>query len=74
MNNASIHNHTDIQKYIESRGYCCVYLPPYSPELNSIEQFWSVAKNKLKKEKMLEEEKMATRIRDAYNKVLIGDL
>ncbi|CEG79746.1 hypothetical protein RMATCC62417_14175 [Rhizopus microsporus] len=32
-----IHSSTDIGKYIHSRGYRFVYLPPYSPELNPIE-------------------------------------
>ncbi|KAG1041036.1 hypothetical protein G6F43_012180 [Rhizopus delemar] len=44
MDNAPIHSSTDIGKYINSRGYRYVYLPPYSPELNPIEQFWSVVK------------------------------
>ncbi|EIE77963.1 hypothetical protein RO3G_02667 [Rhizopus delemar RA 99-880] len=39
MDNAPIHSSADIRKYIYSRGYRCVYLPPYSPELNPIEQF-----------------------------------
>ncbi|KAG0733773.1 hypothetical protein G6F35_014444 [Rhizopus arrhizus] len=47
MDNAPIHSSTDIGKYIHSRGYRFVYLPPYSPELNPIEQFWSVIKTKL---------------------------
>lgn len=74
MDNAPIHKHKYIQKYIESRGYRCEYLPPYSPELNPIEQFWSVVKSKLKREKLLEEETMTMRIQDACNKVLISDL
>ncbi|KAG1446454.1 hypothetical protein G6F56_009566 [Rhizopus delemar] len=37
MNNAPIHKHQDIKNPIESRGYKCVYLPPYSSELNPIE-------------------------------------
>ncbi|KAG0771611.1 hypothetical protein G6F22_016333 [Rhizopus arrhizus] len=40
MDNAPIHKNADIRKYIEQRGYGCVYLPAYSPELNPIEQFW----------------------------------
>ncbi|KAG0738552.1 hypothetical protein G6F57_002832 [Rhizopus arrhizus] len=48
MDNAPIHTHENIKKYIEFRGYKCVYLPTYSPELNPIEQFWAVAK-KLRK-------------------------
>ena len=74
MDNAPIHKHKDIQKYIESRRYRCVYLPPYSPKLNLIEQFWSVVKSKLKSEKLLEEETTTMRIQDAGNKVLISGL
>ncbi|CEG75787.1 Putative Piso0_000048 protein [Rhizopus microsporus] len=48
MDNAPIHSSADIGKYIHSRGYRFVYLPPYSPELNPIEQFWSVVKSKVK--------------------------
>ncbi|CEG79136.1 Putative Piso0_000048 protein [Rhizopus microsporus] len=50
MNNAHIHTFEDIAKYVESRGYRCAYLPPYSPELNPIEQFWSVIKSKVSRE------------------------
>jgi hypothetical protein len=39
MDNAPIHMNKDIQDYIESCAYRCAYLPPYSPELNPIEQF-----------------------------------
>ena len=48
MDNAPIHTSTDIAKYIEYCEYRCAYLPPYSSELNPIEQFWSVAKSKMK--------------------------
>ncbi|KAG1036251.1 hypothetical protein G6F43_013081 [Rhizopus delemar] len=45
MDNAPIHTSENIAKYVESRGYRSAYLPPYFPELNPIEQFWSVVKN-----------------------------
>ncbi|KAL7310505.1 hypothetical protein PS15m_009995 [Mucor circinelloides] len=32
MDNAPIHTAKDVER--------CAYLPPYSPELNPIEQFW----------------------------------
>jgi transposase len=74
MDNAPIHKNLDIKHYIESRGYGCVYLPSYSPELNPIEQFWSVCKSKLKREALLKEETLTSRIREACNSVLISDL
>jgi transposase len=74
MDNAPIHTSDNIRKFIEGRGYRCVYLPPYSPELNPIEQFWSVVKSKLKREKLLEAETLNTRITEACQNVFISDL
>ncbi|KAG1437079.1 hypothetical protein G6F56_013278 [Rhizopus delemar] len=74
MDNAPIHTHLDIQKYIEQRGYGCIYLPPYSPELNPIEQFWSVCKSKLKRQKLLKEETLSSRIGEACNNIFLSDL
>ncbi|EIE79882.1 hypothetical protein RO3G_04587 [Rhizopus delemar RA 99-880] len=74
MDNVPIHKNTDIERYIINRGYGCVYLPPYSPELNPIEQFWSVVKSKLKREKLLEKETLTSRISNACNDVLLSDL
>lgn len=74
MDNAPIHTHLDIQKYIEQRGYGCIYLPPYSPELNPIEQFWSVCKSKLKRERLLKEETLSSRIAEACNNIYLSDL
>lgn len=34
MDNAPIHQSTSINELFTNRGYRCVYLPPYSPELN----------------------------------------
>ncbi|CEP08936.1 hypothetical protein [Parasitella parasitica] len=40
MDNAPTHTSKDIERYITSRGYGCICLPPYSPELNPIKNFW----------------------------------
>ncbi|ORE16503.1 hypothetical protein BCV71DRAFT_292177 [Rhizopus microsporus] len=40
---------------IESRGYRAMYLPPYSPELNPIEQFWAIIKGKIKRDRLMTE-------------------
>lgn len=73
MDNAPIHTSEDIAKYVESRGYRCAYLPPYSPELNPIEQFWSVVKSKVKRNKFLEKETLMTRISKASNSLRLND-
>ena len=36
MDNAPIHKRADIQEMIKKRGYKCMYLLPYSPELNPL--------------------------------------
>ncbi|EIE82500.1 hypothetical protein RO3G_07205 [Rhizopus delemar RA 99-880] len=61
------------QKYIESRGYRCAYLPSYSPELNPIEQFWSVVQIKVKRNKFLEIETLMTRISKASNSLKLSE-
>lgn len=73
MDNAPIHSSIDIGKYIHSRGYRCVYLPPYSPELNPIEQFWSVVKSKVKRNKFLEKESLMTRVSEACDSLYMSD-
>ncbi|KAL1933710.1 hypothetical protein VTP01DRAFT_7800 [Rhizomucor pusillus] len=73
MDNAPIHRSKDIAKYIEVRGYRCASLPSYSPELNPIEQFWSVTKSKVKRHRFLQQEVLSTGIRDACNNVKPSD-
>jgi transposase len=47
-----------------------MYLPAYSPELNPIEQFWSVVKST----QLLDRETLSTRIDDASNNISLNDL
>lgn len=44
MDNASFHKGKLMQETIESNGHILEYLPPYSPDLNPIEQKWAQAK------------------------------
>jgi hypothetical protein len=50
MDNAPIHTANLIPTEVERRGYKCIYLPPYSPELNPIQQFCSVVKARIKRQ------------------------
>ena len=49
MDNAAFHKHQDTRELIESEKCQLLYLPPYSPDLNPIEQKWSHVKNQVKK-------------------------
>lgn len=48
MDNASIHHCDGIVELIESVGALVIFLPPYSPDLNPIEEAFSSVKSYLK--------------------------
>lgn len=45
MDNLGAHKVQGIREAIESKGAEVIYLPPYSPDLNPIEQCWSKLKS-----------------------------
>lgn len=47
---------------IENGGYRAMYLPPYSPELNPIKQFWALAQGKMRRYRLKNEENLPQRI------------
>jgi len=49
MDNVSVHKVGGVREAIEARGAMLLYLPPYSPDLNPIEQFFSKLKSALRK-------------------------
>lgn len=49
MDNASFHRKKQLLSITQKHGYSLVFLPPYSPELNPIEHFWSWLKRTLRK-------------------------
>jgi transposase len=50
MDNLSSHKVAGIKEAIEARGATLLYLPPYSPDLNPIEQAFAKLKAMLRKE------------------------
>ena len=48
MDNASFHKKEKLFKIADKHNRKLIFLPPYSPELNPIENFWSVLKHWLK--------------------------
>jgi transposase len=49
MDNLSAHKPKRVRQLIEERGCELIYLPPYSPDLNPIEEAFSKIKNLLRK-------------------------
>ena len=50
MDKATFHKGCRIQELIQSVGCRLLYLPPYSPDLNKIEQCWSWLKSRIRKQ------------------------
>ena len=48
IDNASFHHGDEITEMVASAGCKIWYLPPYSPDLNKIERWWSVLKTWMK--------------------------
>jgi transposase len=48
MDNLSVHKVAGVRERIEAVGATLLYLPPYSPDFNPIEQAWSKIKQKLR--------------------------
>ena len=82
MDNTSIYTREDISKYVMSRGYSCIRLSLslslslslYPPEINLIEQFWSIVKSKIKRARLLEKETFSSRISRANSNALYSAL
>jgi len=48
MDNATFHRKTKLRSLAESFGCHVLFLPPYSPDLNPIENYWAWLKQKLR--------------------------
>lgn len=69
MDNAPIHTADEIEEMISKRGYRSIYLPPYFPELNPIENFWSTMKSYVKRTKFNDTDDLKMRIAEASNEI-----
>jgi transposase len=76
IDNAPINTSKQVEEMIKgrNRGYKFVYRTPYSPELNSIKQFWSLMKGKIKHHKLHNSETIEARIIDATYEIPIRHL
>lgn len=69
LDNLSPHKHAVIRGLIEARGATVEFLPPYSPDLNPIENCWSKAKAFLRKMKARTFDELITALAQALRSV-----
>ena len=74
MDNVAFHQVCGVKEAIESTGAKLIYLPPYSPDLNPIEQMLGKIKNCLRKESARTLEKFAISIKSAFMSIEPSDL
>ena len=48
LDNYSIHKSEETRQIIENAGCKLLFLPPYSPDLNPIENYWAIIKARIK--------------------------
>jgi len=73
MDNLSSHKVSGIEEMILARGARLEYLPPYSPDLNPIEQCWSKVKTFLRKKKARTRRALMAAIKKAISTITESD-
>ena len=73
MDNMSSHKVGGVKDLIEAVGAQIKYLPPYSPDLNPIENMWSKVKNELRKTSEATPEQLQEATGRALDKVTQSD-
>ncbi len=69
MDNLSAHKVAGVRQRIEATGARLMYLPPYSPDLNPIEQAWSKVKQVLRSLKARTLEALETAVAEALRSI-----
>jgi transposase len=69
MDNLASHKGAAVRRAIRAAGALLIFLPPYSPDLNPIEQAFSKLKTLLRKENARTREQIETCIRDLLAKI-----
>ena len=72
--NYSIHKGQKIEEAITKAGAQLIYLPPYSPDFNPIENCWSKIKNILRSIGARTYKDLDKAIADAYSQVSLKDI
>ena len=68
VDNARWHLTNEILKYIEEKDIVLIRLPPYSPELNPIEQYWKNVKSLLAMREYFTKDELVREVKNALRK------
>jgi len=74
MDNLSVHKVKQVKQSINAVGADVVFLPPYSPELNPIEECWSKVKNILKSSPNHDRDSLDNSIAKAFDSLTRKDI
>jgi transposase len=69
MDNLATHKMADVRPIIETAGARLLYLPPYSPDFNPIENMWSKIKQSLRTAEPRTEAQLLAAARTAFDSV-----
>ena len=74
QDNASMHVHTEALALIESKGAFVFFLPPYSPDMNPIEEAWSKVKAHLRAQAARTKDVLREAIKTAIKSITRQDI
>ncbi len=74
MDNLSAHKGGRVREIIEGRGCELLYLPPYSPDFNPIEEAFSKLKGRLRKSTVRSREALVEAMGWALEAITVGDV
>jgi transposase len=74
MDNLSLHLSQKVEKLITAAKACIIYLPPYSPDLSPIENFWSKVKTFLRARGARTKTKLLNALAQAFDSVSPNDI
>lgn len=74
LDNVAFHKSPDIASKIEIRGHTIIFIPPYSPQLNPIEEVFSKWKCLIKSKNCQNQEELLTYISECGNEISENDV
>lgn len=73
LDNLAIHKVAGVREAIEQAGACLLYLPPYSPDFNPIENMWSKIKQRLRGAEARTSEQLLAAAKTAFESISPAD-